>query len=85
MNATPPFALLEAVLPCFKDIQADGYAIDEMIAACRTAPDLQSEAGLTRGHVPTHHGLLGDAIDAIDAPHLQTLKFALRSAKDHLQ
>jgi len=40
LNATPPFTLLEEVLHCFEDVETDGYAIDEMIAACRSAPDV---------------------------------------------
>jgi hypothetical protein len=85
LNATPPFTLLEEVLHCLKDVKADGYAIEEMIVACRSAPDVPDEAGRAQGHVPTHRGLLDDAIAAIDAPHLQNLKSALLAASDHLR
>lgn len=85
MNAKPPFTLLEELLQCFEDIEADGYAIDEMIAACRSALEIKGVVGRAQGHMPTHHGLLDDAIAAIDAPGLQNLKSALLAARDHLR
>ena len=85
MKASPPFTLLEEVLHCFEDVEADGYAIDEMIAACRSAPNVPDEVSRTQGHVPNHRGLLGDAIAAIDAPDLLNLKSAVLAASDFVR
>lgn len=85
MNAMPPFSLLEEVIQCLKDVEANGFAIEEMRVACRTALEVTGEAGRAQGQVPTHRLLLDDAIAAIDSPQLQNLKSSLLLAKDHLQ